>query len=71
MYAIDSLKQLSVKFMHISELSHFQGQRDFLEPFEIIYVNHKASPADIKELILCCLQYICQSCSQHIKSGWK
>jgi brefeldin A-inhibited guanine nucleotide-exchange protein len=37
MYAIDSLKQLSIKFLSKGEMTHFQGQKEFLSPFETIY----------------------------------
>ena len=36
MYAIDSLKQLSMKFLEKNELSNFNFQSVFLIPFEAI-----------------------------------
>ena len=60
MYAIDSLKQLSFKFLKKGELAHFQGQRDFLQPYETIFLNLQPAQSEMKELILCCLQFITQ-----------
>ena len=33
MYAVDSLRQLSTKFLEKGELNNFAFQRDFLKPF--------------------------------------
>ncbi|RHY63156.1 hypothetical protein DYB30_011582, partial [Aphanomyces astaci] len=50
MYAIDSLKQLSMKFLEKDELRDFNFQRLFLTPFEIIMANAVAT--EIRELVL-------------------
>ena len=36
MYAIDSLRQLSMKFLEKDELAHYTFQKEFLRPFECI-----------------------------------
>jgi brefeldin A-inhibited guanine nucleotide-exchange protein len=52
-YAIDSLRQLSMKFLEIEELASYQFQKQFMKPFEVIMVNNP-SP-DAKQLVLDCL----------------
>jgi brefeldin A-inhibited guanine nucleotide-exchange protein len=69
MYAIDSLKQLSIKFLLKSELSNFNFQRLFLKPFEVIM--SKSPTAEIKELILRCLDIMILACANNIRSGWR
>jgi len=39
-FAVDSLRQLSMKFLEKGELAHFQFQKDFLSPFDYIYARH-------------------------------
>ncbi len=36
MYAIDSLRQLAMKFLEKDELANYHFQKDFLKPFELI-----------------------------------
>jgi brefeldin A-inhibited guanine nucleotide-exchange protein len=69
MYAIDSLKQLSTKFLQKEELSNFNFQRLFLKPFEIIMSRSKS--AEIKDLVLRVLSIMIQTCAANIRSGWK
>jgi gag-polypeptide of LTR copia-type/Domain of unknown function (DUF1981) len=38
-FALDSLRQLSMRFLEIDELLHFQFQKDFLRPFEHVIQN--------------------------------
>lgn len=38
-FALDSLRQLSMRFLEIDELPHFKFQKDFLRPFEHV-VRH-------------------------------
>jgi hypothetical protein len=40
MYAIDSLRQLAMKFLAKDELANFHFQKDFLKPFESIIQQH-------------------------------
>ena len=69
MFAIDSLRQLSIKFLMKEELSNFNFQRVFLTPFETIISNVKES--SIKDLILSCIDNMILACSKNIRSGWK
>eukprot|EP00943_MAST-04B_sp_MAST-4B-sp1_P009087 g9087.t1 len=69
MYAIDSLKQLSMKFLEKTELSHFNFQSVFLIPFERIM--SKSPTLEIKELILRVIDNITQAKVQNIMSGWR
>ena len=39
-FALDALKQLSMKFLEKGELPNFRFQKDFLRPFEDIMVNN-------------------------------
>lgn len=69
MYAIDSLKQLSIKFLQKAELSNFNFQRLFLKPFEVIM--NRSQSSEIKELILRCLDIMVLACASNIRSGWR
>jgi len=69
MYAIDSLKQLSVKFLQKNELSNFNFQRVFLMPYELIMIKTKSHVT--KELVLNCIEVMIRSCASNIHSGWR
>lgn len=68
-FALDSLRQLSMKFIEKGEFSNFRFQKDFLRPFEhIMKKNH--SPA-IRDMVMRCVSQMVQSQALNIKSGWK
>jgi brefeldin A-inhibited guanine nucleotide-exchange protein len=69
MYAIDSLKQLSIKFLQKSELSNFNFQRIFLKPFEVII--SRSGSTETKDLVLRCIDIMIRACAANIRSGWK
>eukprot|EP00756_Hemistasia_phaeocysticola_P044533 Hpha_TRINITY_DN18338_c0_g1::TRINITY_DN18338_c0_g1_i1::g.158210::m.158210/K18442/ARFGEF, BIG; brefeldin A-inhibited guanine nucleotide-exchange protein len=69
MYGIDSLRQLSMKFLAKPELTNYHFQRDFLKPFETILQRSRS--IEVREFIVRCLAQMVQSQSSHIKSGWK
>lgn len=69
MYAIDSLKQLSIKFLQKEELTNFNFQRVFLKPFEVILARTRA--LEIKDLILRCIDVLVRACASNIRSGWR
>lgn len=69
MYAIDSLKQLSIKFLQKEELSHFNFQRVFLKPFEVILARTRN--LEIKDLVLRCIDVLVRACASNIRSGWR
>lgn len=68
-FALDSLRQLSIRFFDLDELSHFKFQKEFLEPFE--YVMEHNNNAAVKDMVLQCLQQMVLAKSSCIKSGWK
>ncbi|KAL9094225.1 MAG: hypothetical protein Q9165_003365 [Trypethelium subeluteriae] len=68
-FALNSLRQLSMKFMEIEELPGFKFQKDFLKPFEhIINNSHQVS---VKDLVLRCLIQMIQARGENIRSGWR
>jgi brefeldin A-inhibited guanine nucleotide-exchange protein len=69
MYAIDSLKQLSIKFLQKEELSNFNFQRVFLKPFEVIMARTKSM--EISDLVLRCIDMMVLACASNIRSGWR
>ena len=69
-FAIDSLRQLSFKFLEKPELSEFNFQRIFLRPFLEIMSND-GTREDVRELILRCLDNMVRSMSHNLRSGWK
>jgi brefeldin A-inhibited guanine nucleotide-exchange protein len=69
MFAIDSLKQLSTKFLQKQELSNFNFQRVFLKPFEVIISKSKSH--EIKDLVLRCIDVLLRTSSANIRSGWR
>lgn len=58
-YAVDSLKQLALKFVYKEELRDFNFQRLFLCPFESIFVSSQHK--EIKVLVLDCVQNLVQA----------
>ena len=68
-YATDSLKQLSLKFLEKGELQNFHFQKDFLRPFEFIMKNNKSG--QIRDMVVRCISQMVQTRASNIKSGWK
>ena len=69
-FAIDSLKQLTSKFLEKPELSEYNFQRIFLKPFLQIMQN-PGTREDIRELVLQCVDITIRTKSHHLASGWK
>jgi brefeldin A-inhibited guanine nucleotide-exchange protein len=67
-FALDKLRQLSLKFLDIDELANFKFQREFLRPFEVALEN---SNSKIKDMVLTCLHQMIQSKSSKLRSGWR
>ncbi|KAL0222741.1 hypothetical protein P9112_002131 [Eukaryota sp. TZLM1-RC] len=65
---INSLRQLSLKFLEREESCHFKFQKDFLKPFELII--HTADES-IAEVTLSVLGEIANKRSSILKSGWR
>ncbi|KAF2723387.1 hypothetical protein K431DRAFT_283187 [Polychaeton citri CBS 116435] len=68
-FALNSLRQLSMKFMEIEELPGFQFQKDFLKPFGDIL--DKANQVAVKDMVLRCLIQMIQARGDMIRSGWR
>ncbi|KAK4155391.1 hypothetical protein C8A00DRAFT_13560 [Chaetomidium leptoderma] len=68
-FALDSLRQLSMRFMEIEELAGFKFQKDFLKPFEHVMSN--SSNVSVKDMILRCLIQMIQARGENIRSGWR
>ena len=68
-FALNSLRQLSMRFMEIEELPGFKFQKDFLKPFELILSN--ASQVAVKDMVLRCLIQMIQARGDMIRSGWR
>ncbi|KAK6461490.1 hypothetical protein DFJ63DRAFT_325704 [Scheffersomyces coipomensis] len=68
-FAVDSLRQLSMKFLEIDELSHFKFQKEFLKPFGHIIVHNGS--LEVKDLVLECINNMILARATQIKSGWK
>ncbi|KAK9480152.1 hypothetical protein V1514DRAFT_290241 [Lipomyces japonicus] len=67
-FALDSLRQLSIRFLELEELSHFRFQKDFLRPFEHVITNNPN--ISVKDMVLRCLQQMILSRAKNIRSGW-
>ena len=71
MYAIDSLKQLAVKFLKQTEFSSFDYQKQFLKPFELIYLQIPKKNEVLRDIILGCVTFMLQHSISEIRSGWR
>lgn len=68
-FALDSLRQLSMRFLEIEELSHFKFQKEFLRPFEYVINNNNST--EVKDMVLECINNMILAKADKIKSGWK
>ncbi|KFK30178.1 hypothetical protein AALP_AA7G227800 [Arabis alpina] len=68
-FVMDSLRQLSMKFLEREELANYHFQHDFLRPF--VVVMQKSSSAEIRELIVRCVSQMVLSRVSNVQSGWK
>jgi brefeldin A-inhibited guanine nucleotide-exchange protein len=68
-FALDSLRQLSMRFLEIEELPGFKFQNDFLKPFEHVMAN--STVVTVKDMVLRCLIQMIQTRGDNIRSGWK
>ena len=69
LYAVDSLRQLAMKFLEKDELSSFSYQKQFFRPFELIMAANASVEA--RELIVQCLSRMVLARKRNIKSGWR
>ncbi|XP_022089529.1 brefeldin A-inhibited guanine nucleotide-exchange protein 1-like isoform X3 [Acanthaster planci] len=68
-FAIDSLRQLSMKFLEKGELPNFKFQKEFLRPFE--YIMKKNKSPTIRDMVVRCIAQMVNSQAINIRSGWK
>ena len=68
-FAIDSLRQLSMKFIEKGEFSNFRFQKDFLRPFE--HIMKRNGSIAIRDMVVRCIAQMVNSQANNIKSGWK
>lgn len=68
-FALDSLRQLSSRFMNIEELAQFKFQKEFLKPFEHIIVHNPSY--DVKDMVVECMNNLILANAPQIRSGWK
>ncbi|KAM1605801.1 hypothetical protein PS2_026498 [Malus domestica] len=69
MYAIDSLRQLGMKYLERAELANFTFQNDILKPFVVLMRNSRSET--IRSLIVDCIVQMIKSKVGSIKSGWR
>lgn len=67
-FAVDSLRQLTIKFLEKEELLHFSAQVDFLKSFEWIMKN--STNREVQELILSSIIQMLSVRAKNIRSGW-
>ncbi|KAI8872464.1 hypothetical protein GQ42DRAFT_161307 [Ramicandelaber brevisporus] len=68
-FAIDSLRQLALKFLERDELDRFDTQQEFLTPFE--HIAQSTNHDSIYALIIESLLQMCNSRSKTLRSGWR
>ncbi|XP_072953876.1 brefeldin A-inhibited guanine nucleotide-exchange protein 2 [Typha angustifolia] len=68
-FAMDSLRQLAMKFLEREELANYNFQNEFMKPFVI--VMRKSRAVEIRELIIRCVSQMVLARVSHVKSGWK
>ncbi|XP_058215944.1 brefeldin A-inhibited guanine nucleotide-exchange protein 5 isoform X3 [Rhododendron vialii] len=69
MYAIDSLRQLGIKYLERAELANFTFQNDILKPFVILMRSSRSET--VRRLIVDCIVQMIKSKVGSIKSGWR
>ncbi|GAB2273813.1 Brefeldin A-inhibited guanine nucleotide-exchange protein 5 [Dionaea muscipula] len=69
MYAIDSLRQLGMKYLERAELTNFTFQNDILKPFVVLMRNSRSE--QLRRLIVDCIIQMIKSKVGSIKSGWR
>ncbi|KAL9687797.1 hypothetical protein QQ045_032204 [Rhodiola kirilowii] len=69
MYAIDSLRQLGMKYLERAELASFTFQNDILKPFVVLMRNSQSETR--KRLLVDCIVQMIKSKVGSIKSGWR
>ncbi|PLW15872.1 hypothetical protein PCANC_18072 [Puccinia coronata f. sp. avenae] len=68
-FALDSLRQLAMRFLEKDELANFKFQKDFLKPFEHTMIH--SGNLDSKDMVLQCLNQMISIRAQNLRSGWR
>lgn len=68
-FALDSLRQLSMKFIEKGEFANFRFQKEFLRPFE--HIMKKNNSPVIRDMVVRCITQMVESQAPNIRSGWK
>lgn len=68
-FALDSLRQLSMKFIEKGEFANFRFQKEFLRPFE--HIMKKNNSPIIRDMVVRCITQMVESQAPNIRSGWK
>lgn len=68
-FAMDSLRQLAMKFLEREELANYNFQNEFMKPF--VVVMRKSRAVEIRELIIRCVSQMILTRVNNVKSGWK
>ncbi|KAF6020245.1 hypothetical protein EB796_021427 [Bugula neritina] len=66
-FAVDSLRQLSMKFLEKGEFANFRFQKDFLRPFE--HIMKKNRSISIRDMVVQCVSQMVQAQMANIRSG--
>lgn len=69
-FAVDSLRQLSVKLIEKGELPNFHFQKEFLRPFLSILDDINTVSPNIQDMVVRCVAQLIQSQWTNIRSGW-
>ena len=68
-FAIDSLRQLSLKFLEKGEFPMFRFQKEFLRPFEVVMKRTRS--AGIRDMIVRCVVQLVEAQTASLRSGWQ
>ncbi|CAF3661221.1 unnamed protein product [Rotaria socialis] len=68
-FALDSMRQLGLKFVEKEELANFKFQREFLKVFEYIVENNDS--VNIREFIVRSMNQLAMARHSNLRSGWK
>lgn len=55
-FALDALRQLSMKFLEKGELPNFRFQKEFLRPFEVIMMKNRSF--ECRDMIIACITHM-------------
>jgi len=69
LFAMDSLRQLAMKYLEKDELADFNFQKEFLKPFEVV-IGSTCSKS-VKEFVVQSLHQLVTTRTPNICSGWK